>query len=554
LESLGGADLQGAEISYLIARDLLYERLAKLDSARGQHQADGVVVSLLQPMRAVPFRVIFILGLGEGSFPGGVRDDPLDLRQAQRRAGDVSPSERDRYLFLETLLSAREALYLSYLSRDPHSGEALEPSALIRELQYILRGYLSAESLAQLSLNWPLSAFDSRLFPHLAEALHPELLSISSEAERGGRALLLRRDLEQHLGGRAPEQERLEALLSPQSREALMPLLRLSDPPLHLEEEPPVLQLPLYAIQRFLESPLQGSARFLLGLHEEQGLLLDEEAHEPLTLGNRQRLALLREAFWMGGGDLSAAESAWRAGFELHSLRGEAPVGLFAERRSRLDLNILKIWHEQLEPYPIQPLSGWIRVALGRAPEGESVDESLPMISLRLPLSRGGHQRVEIFGSLLRMQRDCAVMLRCILSRNLHEKHFLPGFLSAAALSAAGGPAQAEINLLILAAKKPKQAHRCYRVPGQEEALAWFGEVVTDLLKGVHSYRLPIEAVLKKREELSWNHRPRIFIAPGERSSDDYGPVYTAGGRFDPPAPEEVYQMIHRRFGLWFRS
>ena len=65
-------------------------------------------MSSLLPMRAVPFRAVFVLGLGEGEFPAREREDPLDLRRARRVPGDVSPAERDRYLFLEALLSARE--------------------------------------------------------------------------------------------------------------------------------------------------------------------------------------------------------------------------------------------------------------------------------------------------------------------------------------------------------------------------------------------------------------------------------------------------------------
>ena len=62
--------------------------------------------------RALPFRHIFIAGLGEGRFPRPDPADLLDLRRARRRAGDVTPREQDQYLFLETLLGARVHLEL----------------------------------------------------------------------------------------------------------------------------------------------------------------------------------------------------------------------------------------------------------------------------------------------------------------------------------------------------------------------------------------------------------------------------------------------------------
>ncbi len=73
-----------------------------------------------------------MLGMGEGLFPTPYRRDNLDLRHIpvnlnpavegqalrERRLGDVSVTERDRYMFLETLVSTRKHLVLSYVSRN----------------------------------------------------------------------------------------------------------------------------------------------------------------------------------------------------------------------------------------------------------------------------------------------------------------------------------------------------------------------------------------------------------------------------------------------------
>ena len=70
----------------------------------------GVTVSSLAPMRAIPFRVVFVLGLAEGRFPVVERRDALDLRTAQRRPGDVTQTERDQYVFLEALAQCAGAI------------------------------------------------------------------------------------------------------------------------------------------------------------------------------------------------------------------------------------------------------------------------------------------------------------------------------------------------------------------------------------------------------------------------------------------------------------
>jgi exodeoxyribonuclease V gamma subunit len=47
---------------------------------RGHYLAEGVTVSSFQPMRPIPFKAVFLLGLGEGMFPTPYQRDTLDLR------------------------------------------------------------------------------------------------------------------------------------------------------------------------------------------------------------------------------------------------------------------------------------------------------------------------------------------------------------------------------------------------------------------------------------------------------------------------------------------
>ena len=108
LASLGCAELRVGKVHYGFARELALARIAGAESRQGRYAEGGVAVGSLSALRSIPFRAVFMLGLGESSFPERERRDPLDLRLVRRRAGDVSNGERDRYLFLETLLAARE--------------------------------------------------------------------------------------------------------------------------------------------------------------------------------------------------------------------------------------------------------------------------------------------------------------------------------------------------------------------------------------------------------------------------------------------------------------
>ena len=134
IEQLRSLDVSGREVGYRIACESLREALKGLTGARGHYLADGVVVSPLLEMRSLPFRVVFLCGLGEGRFPAADGPNPLDLTLVPRQVGDVSPRERDKYLFLETLVCARERLYLSYVARDAQTGDELAPSPVVHEL------------------------------------------------------------------------------------------------------------------------------------------------------------------------------------------------------------------------------------------------------------------------------------------------------------------------------------------------------------------------------------------------------------------------------------
>ncbi|MCF6435182.1 exodeoxyribonuclease V subunit gamma [Pseudoalteromonas sp. MMG022] len=97
----------------------------------------------LMPMRAVPFKVVCLLGLNDADYPRTVQPIGFDLvPHSKRQKGDRSRKFDDRYLFLEALLSAREHLYLSYIGRSCFNNELQMPSILVSELmEYIDRSF-----------------------------------------------------------------------------------------------------------------------------------------------------------------------------------------------------------------------------------------------------------------------------------------------------------------------------------------------------------------------------------------------------------------------------
>ncbi|WP_263146322.1 exodeoxyribonuclease V subunit gamma [Pseudomonas sp. RIT-PI-AD] len=110
--------------------------LAALDQGGGASGflTGAVTFCTMVPMRSLPFRQVCLLGLDDGAFPRRTPAAGFDLIARHPRRGDRARRLDDRYLLLETLLSARDGLYLSYVGRDPRDNAALPPSVLVSEL------------------------------------------------------------------------------------------------------------------------------------------------------------------------------------------------------------------------------------------------------------------------------------------------------------------------------------------------------------------------------------------------------------------------------------
>jgi len=93
------------------------------------------------PMRSIPFQKVCLLGLNDTVFPKNDRHPPFDLLGDQFLPGDRSRRSDDRYQFLEAILSARSALYLSYVGQSIRNNEKIPPSVVVSELIELMESF-----------------------------------------------------------------------------------------------------------------------------------------------------------------------------------------------------------------------------------------------------------------------------------------------------------------------------------------------------------------------------------------------------------------------------
>jgi exodeoxyribonuclease V gamma subunit len=575
LHALGDVDLGDKRVPYRVARELARGCIGDISGSRG---ASGVIVSRIASMRAVPLRAVFVCGLGEGRFPSPESEDALDLRWARRQAGDVTARERDKYGFLELLLCARERLTLSYVSRDPLTGDTLAPSSVIQELLHTIeRGYL--RDTAALRRRHPLRRWDPSYFPDLFPP--PAATARSSpppvhvpEARAEARTLALRRRLESR--GIRPDLGRLQALSERDpSWGAVAASLGLSP----LPPAPPPLEgrivVPMYALVKFLEFPLQGWARFRVGLDEAEEEDVMARENEPFETHVRDETLLLREVLLGARAAGASLEQAYDAVVRDRELRGDGPSGLFARAEREDHLTTLEAWRSELARANI----GLDEIELhrfGRASEHSRADQAHDPLVLDVALTdeRSVERvvRVEVVGRALPLAARAAASVTLLRranerredewSRAGRERMMLRAFVDHAMLAATGAAPQGpHSSLLVVSTPDGARTERNQFEPlSRDEAIVWLRHLARELLGGPHAYFFPCEAVLvRQRVDPKGPVLPRLEQArdklrdssgpPALRSA--YGPV-PRPHEYPLPDEERAREMIAARFGLLF--
>ncbi|MEO3990637.1 exodeoxyribonuclease V subunit gamma [Pseudocitrobacter cyperus] len=130
---------QGTQSQYegMVPLSLLRDELAsRLDQERISQRflAGPVNICTLMPMRSIPFKVVCLLGMNDGVYPRALPPLGFDLMSQKPVRGDRSRRDDDRYLFLEALMSAGQALYISYIGRSIQDNSERYPSVLVQEL------------------------------------------------------------------------------------------------------------------------------------------------------------------------------------------------------------------------------------------------------------------------------------------------------------------------------------------------------------------------------------------------------------------------------------
>lgn len=130
------AHLENQETEKVSYDIFLSELNMRLFSEISEHRfgTGRITVTSAIPARGIPHKVIAFIGLDNGAFPRKDHFMGFDLLGEDIRMGDRSKAEADKFLFLDTLMAAREKLYLSYVGQSAKDNTDIPPSIVLDTL------------------------------------------------------------------------------------------------------------------------------------------------------------------------------------------------------------------------------------------------------------------------------------------------------------------------------------------------------------------------------------------------------------------------------------
>ena len=154
--AVGGAPLGLADIHALLVGR------GSARATRSSFRTGTLTVCTMVPMRSVPHRVVCLVGLDDGVFPRASTPDGDDILARRPVTGERDPRSEDRQLLLDALMSAGQAVVITYSGFDEHSGATLEPAVPLGELLDAVRRTATGPGVERLVTEHPLQPFDAR--------------------------------------------------------------------------------------------------------------------------------------------------------------------------------------------------------------------------------------------------------------------------------------------------------------------------------------------------------------------------------------------------------
>jgi exodeoxyribonuclease V gamma subunit len=150
-------------VSFDLVHSLLAQKL-DLNISQGNFMSGNITFCNILPMRSIPFKIVVLMGMDESAFPKKVFSPGFNLMKKFPRPRDKNDRNEDLYLFLETLLSAREKFIITYTGMSIRDNSLIPCSGVVSELMEVMdQGFVFPKGYSYRFFH-PLHPFDGSYF------------------------------------------------------------------------------------------------------------------------------------------------------------------------------------------------------------------------------------------------------------------------------------------------------------------------------------------------------------------------------------------------------
>ena len=547
--------------------------LEGITGGQGDYLTGGVTVSALMPMRPIPFKIVYVMGLEEGRFPGRTTDSLLDLRIRKRRIGDVSLAERNRYLFLEILISVHHKLYLSYVSRDLQKDRDLEPCSVVHQLRrHVEQRVLGGQSFMIQKI--PIKADSPRY-------LEPDALNQWSD-------VMVNTNVVQRISGY--RRSGLWDMVAERTTPAEQAEISRVDPDwtLPAPSTPPAssatASLTIGLLRRFLLDPVAVVGRYHLGAYEQIDPTAELAEVEDEPLASRFpvdfEIRTMPVQNWLAAqlGDANGEPTINSLADEFETVyadltrKSRVPAGAFATHdRSRLKAEVL-VGGETLLPYILEMRAA--RQLFSAVMVGSAMDDgidtggvqlNLNPIEMAFPPGASGRlpAMVQLSGGLPWVwQADdhrwhCLVVTGSGRKPRHADKYVLAPLLTLMAIAASGQPCPwTETGRITMHVGYREQMLDLEYPLDPEQSTAYLATLIEDFFTPVPLVWLPFGTVFDQRllrwyieqDEVNNADRQAFHEAMHAAMQETMDPIAELCGATLPP---EILDLARRRFRVF---
>ncbi len=126
-----------------VFREIFITSISK-SKYKNQSYLNKILVSDIEKVRLIPRKIIFLVNMNSIYYPRLLTNENINLLNKKYLLGDPSTFDREKYFFLELLVSCRKQLIVSWINNDKDNNK-LDISFPIKELINYIESFLTSE-------------------------------------------------------------------------------------------------------------------------------------------------------------------------------------------------------------------------------------------------------------------------------------------------------------------------------------------------------------------------------------------------------------------------